>query len=274
MKTQLLPWQVWRKQAISVPAQLLGLPLLVLVAWEVLAWALRPEVGAMNGPGTVFPSLVFAERPWLRDFAGDVWRYVLPTLGRWAMIFVSCSIAGLALGAALASIDRFRGLALALLDFLRSLPSIVLFTYFMAMLPDRLATLAPAAYSTLFVCAFFGANGWEHFPRVRLQYLRQCGASPWFLLRHCAAYEIASTYLVGCRAAVSLSYVVMISAEMIQGNSSTRTLGWYLEDFKQNFQFEQQAAAIMLIGLIGVYINRAVAGLERVIIYWKSPDVL
>lgn len=274
MKDQLPAKAVWRRLAISVPAQLLGLPLLALAGWEVLAWTLRINAPARNGPGTVFPSLVFADRPWLRDFAMDVWKYILPTLGRWVMIFASCSIAGLVIGAVLASIDRVRGIALALLDFLRSLPSIVLFTYFMALLPDRLATLAPAAYSTLFVCAFFGANAWERFPRVRLQYLRQCGASPWFLLRHCVTYEIASTYLVGCRAAVSLSYVVLISAEMIQGNSATRTLGWYLEDFKQNYQFEQQAAAIMLIGLIGVYVNRAVAGLERVIIYWKSPDML
>lgn len=236
------------------------LPAAILVTWWFVS---------ANSTSPFFPPLqtiltTFAQT-WLSD---RVLSDIVPSLVRMFVGFGIAVVVGVLLGALL---GRLRTVAYALnplLQFCRSLPAtalipvaIVLFGIgdtpkivliaFVSCFPillntiDGVRNIDPVLED---VCRSFRLNKMQRFRWVQL---------------HAASPQVIS----GMRVALSLAFVVMVSAEML---GATNGIGYVTLLAQQGFQIPLMWSGLILLGLLGLVINGIFILVERKLLRWYT----
>lgn len=184
----------------------------------------------------------------------------IATIGRWLLVFLISSALGSVTGALLAYKVEIAKMTAFDLDFWRSLPATALVTFFFALGGDNEVTRAlPAGYITFFTVIYFTTKAGANLPRVRVDHLSALGASSWFVFRESFLFELFPTIAVACRQALSLSFLVLISTELIVGSGGDVGLGNRLIDWFFYGRFAPALTLILTLGLIG-YLANLLAG--------------
>jgi ABC-type nitrate/sulfonate/bicarbonate transport system permease component len=185
------------------------------------------------------------------------------TLMAFAIAVGVCVPLGLALGS---SVRLYRSLEF-IIDFFRSTPASALFPLFLVILGVGESTkIAVAAFGAGLLILFNTAYGVMNARKTRQAAARVMGASPLRVMVGVTLLESLPQTLVGMRAGVSFSLVIVIVAEMFIG--STDGLGQRVINAQSIFNMPEMYATIFAAGVLGYVLNLIFILIERRFVHW------
>ncbi len=182
--------------------------------------------------------------------------------------FVTGAAVGTLLGLGMGYARRIDALAAPFIEFLRPLPQlaylVLLIIWFGIGEKSKIIMLFLAA---LPVSAVAARDGVRNVPPERIQAARSLGASEWQIFRHVVFPSALPEIFTGARLAIGIVYATLIAAEIIAGDSG---LGWLILDAGRFLRSDYVFAGILLIGLMGLGLDRLLVYLETRIVHWAG----
>jgi NitT/TauT family transport system permease protein len=230
-------------------------PLIALVGPAVIVgvWALVASLHVF--PETLFPHPLDVARGLVSELqSGRLVRDAIASLFRVSVGFLLSVLAGVPLGLAVGHSVRLREALLPTVNFFRSLSPL-------AWIPFAILWLGigdPPAIFLIFMAAVFPivlstSAAVANIPSVYFRVGRDLGLDGFELLRQVTLPAIAPQVITALRVTAGLSWLVVVAAEMIAG---TDGLGFAVWDARNGLRIDLLGAAMMVIGLIGVGIDR------------------
>jgi NitT/TauT family transport system permease protein len=231
-------------------------PVVLIAVWGVLArFHLFPE--------SLFPS------PWA--VAQGLWSELanfrlvddaIASLFRVSVGFLLAVGLGVPAGLMLGQSARARQAFLPLVNFFRSLSPL-------AWIPFAILWLGigdPPAIFLIFMAAFFPivlstSAAVANIPSVYFRVARDLGIEGQALLREVTLPAIAPQVITALRVTAGLSWLVVVAAEMIAGRDG---LGFAVWDARNGLRTDLLVAAMVVIGVIGVALDRLLVRLTRI----------
>jgi ABC-type nitrate/sulfonate/bicarbonate transport system permease component len=181
-------------------------------------------------------------------------------------IGVGC-LAGLLLGCVIGATRWVRLTSRAVVEFLRTLPAA-------ALLPAGLVVLGTGTGMRIAITAFVCAwpivlnviDGLDRFDPVALATARVYGIG--FVRRWQSVLlpGIARELFAGVRNAVALGIIMVVIAEMF---TSSAGIGYFLSQAQQDFDLTGMWSGIVVLGLLGIVLNKCVVLVERAVFRWE-----
>ena len=239
----------------SRPVPLLAFvgPLLLVAAWAALA-SLRIF------PESLFPHpLSVARGLWAEVASGRLVNDAIASLFRVTAGFLLAVVLGVPLGLAIGSSARVREAMLPSVNFFRSLSPLAWIPF--AVLWFGIGD-APAIF-LIFMAAFFPmllstSAAVASIPSVYFRVARDLGLRGRALFSQVTLPAVAPEVITALRVTAGLSWLVVVAAEMIAG---TDGLGFAVWDARNGLRIDLLGAAMVVIGLLGVVIDRVLVRL-------------
>lgn len=182
--------------------------------------------------------------------------------------FVTGAAVGTLLGLAMGYWRGVEALFAPFIEFLRPLPQLaylmLLIIWFGIGETSKIILLFLAA---LPVSAVAARDGVRNVSAQRIHAARSLGASEWQIFRHVVLPSALPEIFTGARIGVGVVYGTLIAAEIIAGSSG---LGWMILDAGRFLRSDYVFVGILLIGLMGVALNRALVVLETRLVHWAG----
>ena len=232
-------------------------------AWQLLCLAGIVDPILLPTPGKT------AAATWkgLADgpIATDLYRSVERTI----LSFAIATAIAVPLGVFLGSSEPLYRSVEFVIDFFRSTPASAMFPLFLVLFGVGNRTkIAVAAFGAALVILFNTAYGVINARKGRVLAARVMGASRIRLLTDVLLWESMPQTLVGMRAGVSLSLIIVIVAEMFIG--STDGLGYRLVTSQMVFDMPVMYGVIFIAGGLGYGLNLLCLGVEKVFVHWSG----
>jgi ABC-type nitrate/sulfonate/bicarbonate transport system permease component len=180
---------------------------------------------------------------------------------------------GLGILAALAlyAIPSFGSAFKPWIDLFRSIPGTIAFPFFLGLLGIKgirgeIAVSMPSLWVVFWITLFSVYRELLVSTSARLQYLREHGASLWFIFRNLHAYVLAKAIFGNARLCVSLALAVLVAMEMYA--SPNCGLGYYARFEQENNHYEELLVTIILAGGVGWALNKGLEVLEHWLVWW------
>jgi len=155
-----------------------------------------------------------------------------------------------------------------LIEFLRPLPQlgyvVLLIVWFGIGETSRYVLLFLAA---LPVAAVAARAGVRNVSPQRILVARTLGASEWQIFRHVIFPSALAEIVTGARLAVGIVYATLIAAEIIAGSTG---IGWMILDAGRFLRSDYVFVGIILIGLLGLTLDRSLLLVEARIVHWTG----
>lgn len=243
---------------------LLGLlgGLIVLLIWQALVWLdlIDPRfssspLGAIDGLGYLAET-------------GSLWEPTLSTL-RSVALGMGISIAiGVPVGLIIGRSAVLHGLAEPLISIMYSVPFVVFLPIIIFWFGiDDTARLVIVVWASVFPLLINVTAGARNLDSNYLQVSRVFCASRLKTLWSVSLPGTMPYILAGIRQAVGRSLVGAIVAELFMG---TEGLGYIVQTETSNFEMDHAMAAIGVIAVVAVVLNRGVAWLESRLTFWSG----
>lgn len=238
------------------PVLALAGPAVLVVLWGGLA-----ALGLF--PSSLFPTPWAVARGLVEEVAS--FRLVddaIASLFRVSVGFLLAVGLGVPAGLLLGNSARARVAFLPLVNFFRSLSPL-------AWIPFAILWLGigdPPAIFLIFMAAFFPvvlstSAAVANIPSVYFRVARDLGIEGSALLREVTLPAIAPQVITALRVTAGLSWLVVVAAEMIAGRDG---LGFAVWDARNGLRTDLLVAAMVVIGLIGVALDRLLVRLTRI----------
>jgi ABC-type nitrate/sulfonate/bicarbonate transport system permease component len=241
----------------------IGLPVLILVAWDVLAVEPDKAVGAER----FYPDPVTVGRAFIDNWIGPAFvDEVLPSLYRLAIGIVASIVAGIAVGTVVGLQPWLRELTEPVLEFFRAIPPPVLIPVVMLLLgitdTMKIAVIVAGAVWPILLNTIEGVRGTdsvmtETADAFRITWWQRL----WFLVLPAASPRI----MTGVRQGLSVALILMVISEMFASSSG---LGYRIVYFQRNYLIAESWSGIVLLGLTGVLLAVIFGFVERRILRW------
>ncbi|NQU98017.1 ABC transporter permease [Candidatus Woesearchaeota archaeon] len=194
---------------------------------------------------------------------------VLFTLKRTVIGFFIALVIAVPLGVSLGLFRRLYDSIEWFIDFFRSVPVTAMFPLFLVFFgfgdASKIAMSAWACGFILLVNTVHGVWSAKKNRRIMAQTKR---ATSFQILTKITLFETLPFIFAGMRIGISWNLIVVIVAEMFIGTS--HGLGHRIYDASIVFDTPGVIAGIVIIGLIGFFINRIILKLERKLIHWEG----
>ena len=233
---------------------MLALRIALRFAFYLVAYSLISVL--LNVP--IFPSLVEvgAEIPAMIK-SGIVGDFAI-TYARWAQVFIVGVGSATFIGIIVSYYKSIARILVKDIDFWRSLPATALVSFFFAAFGDNPYTrIAPAFYITFFTTLFYIARSASLIDRRRQRHLRLLFADDKFIILQWYVLEMIPSIVLAARQSVSLSFLVLISTELIVGSSNNQGVGNRLVDWFFYSDFEKILITLIVLGASGYLANTA-----------------
>ena len=252
-----------RARALVLLANWYSIPLLLIV-WQALVASGLVESRLLPSLGRVWNALVT-----------DIGNGVLPyhtgvTLSRAAAGFTLAALLGIPFAAAMARSATVRNLFEPVFFLGYPIPKIALFPVFTYVFglgtPSKIAfTFLECLYPTV-VTSYLGFRGVQ----TRLIWSAQnMGASRQTVLRRVFFPAALPSIFSGLRIALPIAIIVVVLTEMI-GDSIG--LGYYITISSTRFAFANVYAAIVVIGVCGLVLDKAMLALRAHLVHWQRDE--
>jgi len=227
----------------------------------ILIWALLASLHLF--PESLFPHPFAVARGLVKEMAsGRLVDDAVASLFRVSAGFLLAVGLGVPAGLLLGHSTRARDAFLPLVNFFRSLSPL-------AWIPFAILWLGigdPPAIFLIFMSAFFPmvlstTAAVANIPSVYFRVARDLGLQGPELLREVTLPAIAPQVITALRVTAGLSWLVVVAAEMIAG---TDGLGFAVWDARNGLRIDLLAAAMVVIGFIGVALDRALVQLTKI----------
>jgi taurine transport system permease protein len=193
---------------------------------------------------------------------------VLATVGRCLAGFFLAVIIGVPTGLAMGTSRRFAASFNYLIQFLRPLPPlsymVLLILWFGAGERSKVALLFLTAFPIIVSAAMAGVRS---VPVISLQAAATLGASRRQTFWHVILPSALPLIFTGLRIALAAAFSTVVAAEFLTARSG---LGWLVLSASKYLQNDVIIMGVVLLGLIGMGLSRALNRVDRRIIHWRG----
>jgi NitT/TauT family transport system permease protein len=238
-------------------------PTVALLCWAAITYTGLVKPLFVPPPHAVLLSL------WKLTTRGPLLADLGVTFYRTLVAFFMSIGAGLLVGVPLGVSRRLYESCEVVFDFLRSMPSPALIP--LAMLVFGLgdaSRIAVAGFTCSLINAIQAAYAVRSIPRQRIQAARLAGVHGRLLLFDVLVPSALPTLVAGWRITLSLALIIVVVTEMFIGTNTG--LGMRILDLHLMFRTADMYSAILVVGLLGYTLNKAVELAERRVIHWTE----
>jgi ABC-type nitrate/sulfonate/bicarbonate transport system permease component len=240
--------------------------LLVVVA-AFAAWELAAKAAA--SPYFPPPSAILAamHRLWFSGPAAHLWltsdatANLLPSLGRMLGGWAAASAVGVAAGVAIGRLPVLADLTEPIVHFGRSVPAPMLVpAFFLLFSIGTQMVVATIIFGVIWPVVLNSIDGARHVHPTHLETARAFRLPPVQRMFRVVLPSAAPKIFAGLRIGLGLALVMMIISEFV---GSTNGIGREMLEAQTEFNVSEIWGIIVLLGLIGVVLNLAVAVVEH-----------
>ncbi len=240
-----------------------GLPLLILVAWNAVAKKPDEAVGAEK----FYPDPLTVGRAFADNWIGPAFaEEVLPTLYRLGIGLVGSIEVGIAAGTVIGLLPWLRDLTEPLLEFFRAIPPPALIPIMMLLLGItdgmKITVIVSGAVWPILLNTIDGVRGTDS---VMTETAHAFRITRWERLRFLVLPAASPRIMAGVRQGMSVALILMVISEMFASSSG---LGYRIVYFQRNFLIAESWSGIVLLGLTGVLLAVVFGFAERRILRW------
>jgi sulfonate transport system permease protein len=250
----------WR-QRLSWPLGIYTTPVVILIAWEILA-----ETGVLGPTYAPAPTSI-------AKTARDLWQQGVlgPDLG----ISLRRAVIGLALGLSLGVVTGVVGGLLRSGEYLfNGVVQIFNTIPILAVLPimivwfgidelPKVLIIAFGAFVPMYLNLFSAIRGVD---QRLIEMARSTGAGTWRLVTRVLVPGALPGFLVGLRFALAYSILGLVAAETINADSG---LGYLITQGQTYLQINQVYVGLVIYSILGLLADQLVRNLERVLLRWR-----
>lgn len=232
----------------------------------VAIWSLVNSLGLVDSfflPGplkvvTTLKSLILS---------GVIFNDWLYTVYRSLLGFTISALLGIPIGIFIGRNRLIYSMTQPTIDFFRSIPATALFPLFLFFFGiGDMAKVAIVVYACLLIVVINTALGASQVKNKRIQSIRLLGASTIDTFRIVIIPESMPGILAGLRLALSLSFVLVVVAEMFGGTN--HGLGHFIVNSQMVYKIPDMYAGILLTGLTGYIFNIVLIKAENKLLHW------
>jgi NitT/TauT family transport system permease protein len=192
------------------------------------------------------------------------------TLGRAGIGFALAALVGVPFAAAMARSTVVRNLFEPIFFFGYPVPKIALFPVFTYIFgigsPSKIAFAFLECLYPIVVTAYLGFRA---ISNPLIWTAENMGTPRATMLRRVIFPAAMPGIFTGLRIALPIAILVIVLTEMI---GDSKGLGYYLAISGTRFEFANVYAGILVIGLCGFVLDRAMLWLRRVVVHWERDD--
>ena len=231
------------------------LALVLLLLWNVLS-----ATGRL--PLTIFPTPAMVLRGFGEELrSGRLYEDITVSLFRVAVAFVLAGSLGVPLGLLMGAVQSARLTLLPYVNFFRSISAIAWMGFSLAWF----SVGDPASIFLIFLSGFWPValgtlNATASVPSIYYRVARDYGFTPLQVVTRITFPAILPQLLSNLRIAMGLVWTVVVPAEMVAGKSG---LGYAIQDDRNAIRADLLVVHMIVIGIIGVIIDRLLIRLTR-----------
>lgn len=244
----------------------------VSVVLALVVWELLPSLG-------IVPSLLV---PPLHEVLQTFWMTTVQTdeLLSQTIISIRRALTGFFLGVAVAiPIGVLIGWRKVIYDYLsvymdtlRTLPAVALIPIFLLIFgPSETTILAVIFYPVFFYQLVATVYGTQNINQTLIESMRVIKMGEWRMFRQIFVPGSLPGIFSGLRQNTATTLVLTIVAEMLLASDG---LGRYIMDTQRQFQVPRTYAGILMILIIGYFLNKSVVFVQRRILYWSERQTM
>lgn len=238
-------------------------PMGILVFWFFLTTFKVVSPILLPSPTKVFATLflLFSSNTILPD--------LLKTLSLWIPGLCIGFAIGIPIGILMGYSDKIYASFEILIDFFRSLPSIVLYPLFIVFFGlGDLPKIAIVIFATSLYTAVNTIYGVKYGRESRLMVAKALKANKWQTFSKVILPAALPEISAGLRVSLSIGLIVTIGSEMILG--ANFGLGKRVLDASMVYNMSEMYAIIILVGLLGYFSNKLFVLIEEKVIHWRG----
>jgi ABC-type nitrate/sulfonate/bicarbonate transport system permease component len=246
---------------------MLGRKILVII-FILSVWLLV----SISGPSSsiYFPDFI---KVWKRFFelifSWGLYRDLLHTLARMYMAFVIAGVSGTWIGLWLGTRPKWFETAELPLEFLRALPSPVLFPLAVMFLGiEDVAKVAIAIYTCFFINLLYAFYGARDVDRAKLDFFHSLKVPRRDVVNRLLLWAALPSIFGGLRITLTVSLILIIIAEMLGG--SPLGLGVRITNSTAPHLVPERYALILILGLTGFLTNWLFSRVEKSVVHWQG----
>lgn len=255
--------RVTRTASHRVPKRSASLisPLLLLALWACVAHA-----------GWFPPQILVSPLKVWRAFestlaSGELQSNLSISLLRLLEGFAAGAAAGIPFGIALARSPRVEAYCGWTFAALRQMPTLVMIPMLVLILGvDESLKIVIVAKATFFPVALAACQAVRALPASQLEVARLLQLRGWVLYRRVLLPAVAPDIVTGTRIALSRSWMVLVSAELLAADSG---IGEMMELARQSLQIDTVMVCVFATGLVGFALDQGLRAIERGLRRWQ-----
>jgi ABC-type nitrate/sulfonate/bicarbonate transport system permease component len=233
--------------------ELLGCILLIAV-WEVFS---------RLSQNFFFPSVELIYNEAVTNIRYDeVWRNLSTTIIKTLICFFTGNICGVLVGILISFSKKMVSISTFTIDFMRSLPPIVIFPLFMIVFGiNDLTQILVTSFGIFWIVLFNTIQSIDSISKVKIKYLKIHGSSSWDIIRHYIIFVLFKNWLTIFKVNLNLSLFITIVLEMFIG--SENGIGKAIIHTKNYYEINQMYFWIIVAGTIGYILNKIMVFIEK-----------
>jgi ABC-type nitrate/sulfonate/bicarbonate transport system permease component len=244
----------------------IGVVLLALVVWALLSNYVLIDSLALPSPQVIWKTFVdlFTNGYGRRT----IWEHIGTSMGRALTGFTLAVLCSTLIGLAAGYSKTARAIIMPFIDFIRPVPALALvplFVFFFgigSMSKIALIFLGAFVYMTLQT-----TDGVRSIPADLISAGRSLGFSTAQMFRHVILPGTLPAVVTGMRTALSLSWALVVAAELIAAPSG---LGYIVTDATSFFQIPVVYCAVILLGALGFAMDRIIVAIRNRVLHWQG----
>jgi ABC-type nitrate/sulfonate/bicarbonate transport system permease component len=204
---------------------------------------------------------------WLAD--ADTWRdNMVPSLTRLLYGFLLAAVSSIAVGLAIGRSRLLSELVEPIIHFLRAIPSPALLPLFLIIF--GIGDVQKVVLITLGVAPPILLNSIDGARSVEALHLETAAAyqiSRWNRITRVIFPAAAPKIFAGLRVSMSLAVILMVISELV---AATNGIGFRINQASRDFAYLDLWAGLVVLALLGVALNAALALVERYVLRWRQ----
>jgi len=235
----------------------------IVLLWQVVSW-----LGILNP--IYFSSPLETIKEAVKIFSEhsiylDIWN----TFYRILITIIISMFIGVPLGIIFGYYSTFYKYVSGIIDFLRSIPPIVIYPLLLIMLGSGdISRIGVAVFGSTIIVILIIAKGLSSELVLRRKFFKSMGANKIQILKQVVWYESIPHMMLALRTMISLSIIIIIVTEMLVG--SKYGLGVRVQNVQITSNIPDLFTTIIVIGLLGVILNKIAEGLDKKYTFWKK----
>ncbi|MDR2741956.1 MAG: ABC transporter permease subunit [Treponema sp.] len=257
----LILFLIKKTETVNLFADIIGFVYLFMILWTLFTAKLNVlKASFFPPPGTVFEQTV-------RD-GSIILGNIKTSLGIVVQGYVSAVALAIPLGLFLGWNIRAGNAAVYISKFLGSIPPVVYIPYGIALLPTFRSVSVMVIFLASFWPAFAGTmSGVLTVEHQIIESARSLNVKKISMLFQIILPAALPQIFIGCNQGLTVSFILLTSAEMIGGRSG---LGYYVKNFSDFGDYTRIIAGVIVIGIVITVITFFFNKLQKFLLRWKN----